>query len=77
MVNRPTSGDNKQRRAQGREAEEQGKLASESAASTGASKQRKKVSRGATHEERLEGKNKGKADSITRDRNEARPGSRD
>jgi hypothetical protein len=76
MVQRQTSGDDRQRRAAAREARERGESPSEVGATKGASQQRKRVANDATHEERLAGKNKGKVASQTRDRNERRPGGR-
>jgi hypothetical protein len=70
-----SEGDNKQRRDNGRAARDEGRLPSEDAATMGASKQRKKVDSEASHEERLTTKNKGKQDSLTRDKNEPKPGS--
>jgi hypothetical protein len=76
MVQRQTSGNNRQLREKARDARARGKSASKAGATTGASQQRKKVRKDASHEERLAGKNKSKVASTARDRNESRPRSR-
>jgi len=72
---RNMEGDNEQRRNAAREAREQGKRPSEVGATLGASKQRKKVSRSASHEERLEARGEGKRGAGTSGK--PRPGNRD
>lgn len=70
-------GDNRQRRAAAREAQEHGKKPSEVGATTGASKQQAKADAEATHQERIDQKREGKHDVISQNTPEARPGSRD
>ena len=78
MGNRATSGDEEQQRQDAKNAREQsGLTASEAGASTGASQQRKEIDNNASHEDKLEGKNKNKQDSQTRSKNEPRPRRRD
>ncbi len=60
-------GDNKQRRKKAKEARDEGKKPSEMSATTGASHQKKKASKQASHEERLDQRDEGKVPS-------ARPG---
>jgi hypothetical protein len=72
-----SEGDNRQRRDKAAESREEGRLPSEDAATMGASKQRNKVDQDASHEERLETRNEGKQDSLTRSKNEPRPGGRE
>ena len=73
---RQMEGDNAQRRKAAREARQEGKLPSEVGATLGASKQRGCSKRDASHQERLETKNEGKAAGSKRG-NQARPGNRD
>ena len=76
-VGKESEGDNRQRRDQAEQARKDGKNPSDEAATLGSSKQRSKVDSEASHEERLETKNEGKQDSLTRSKNEPRPGSGD
>jgi hypothetical protein len=57
---RNMEGDNEQRRQKAREAREHGKRPSEAGATLGASKQRKEVSRKASHQERVDTAREGK-----------------
>ena len=75
-------GDENQRRQAAREARAAGKRPSEVGATTGASQQTKKVSRNASHQEKLETKHEGK--KLGNENNQgfqaserARPGNRD
>lgn len=77
MVRRETEGDNRQRRAAAREARERGQKASETGASTGASKQRTEADENASHQQRLDLKREGKHKVIRQNTPAARPGSRD
>jgi hypothetical protein len=67
-------GDNEQRRAAAREARERGESPSEAGATTGASKQRRHLGNEASHEEKMDGPGRGKADPE-RFTGDARPGS--
>lgn len=71
---RNMEGDNEQRRKKAREAREQGKRPSEVGATLGASKQRKAVSRKATHQERMDTRSEGKRGPATSGK--PRPGNR-
>ena len=71
---RNMEGDNEQRRRKARDAREQGKRPSEVGATLGASKQRKEVSRRASHQERVEAKHEGKRGPGTSGK--PKPGSR-
>lgn len=55
-------GDNQQRRAAAREAREQGESPSEAGVTTGASKQDCHLGNEASHEEKMQGAGRGKAD---------------
>lgn len=68
-------GNNEQRRAAAREARRTGSTASEQSETLGASKQRKKVPKRASHQERVETPREGKAQPGPR--HQARPGNRD
>lgn len=74
-MKRPMEGDEDQRRAAARDARALGKRPSEERATLGASRQRKEVSRKASHQERVEGPREGKANPGPRSK--ARPGNRD
>ena len=74
-VGKESEGDNRQRRDKADQARKDGRNPSDEAATLGSSKQRNKVDSEADHEERLETKNEGKQDSLTRSKNEPRPGS--
>lgn len=71
---RNMEGDNEQRRHKAKEARDQGKRPSEVGATLGASKQRKEVSRKASHQERIETKREGKPGPGTSGK--PRPGNR-
>jgi hypothetical protein len=77
MAGQPNKGqgDNEQRRAEAREAREEGKLPSEVGATTGADTQRKEAPAGASHQEKLELKNEGKQGPGTSGK--PRPGNRE
>lgn len=75
MVKRKMEGNEEQRRAAAREAKADGKLPSEVGATLGASKQRKKVPKKASHQERVETTREGKVNPGPQD--QARPGNRD
>ena len=68
-------GDNEQRRAEARKAREKGKLPSEEGVTLGASKQTRKAKPDASHQERLETRDKGKRSAGTSGK--PRPGNRD
>ena len=72
---RNMEGNNEQRQRAAREARRDGKSASEVGKSLGASKQRKAVRANASHQERMEGKSKGKTGPGTSGK--PRPGNRD
>lgn len=76
-MKRQVEGNNEQRRAAAREAKEQGKSPSEMGATTGASKQLHSVGKDASHQERLEAKNRGKAQNTRQGKDKPRPGNRD
>lgn len=73
--NRSMEGNAEQKRKAAREAKAQGKKPSEMSATTGASKQRKEAKKDASHQERLEQRQEGKANRGQSDT--ARPGNRD
>jgi hypothetical protein len=80
MAGQPNAGagNNEQRRAKAREAREEGKLASEVGASTGANKQTKKAPNNASHQEKMDlssGEAKGKRSPGTSGK--PRPGNRE
>jgi hypothetical protein len=75
MAKRAPEGNPDQKRKAAREAKAQGKRPSEMGATTGASQQYKSAPRNASHQERLELKNEGKANP--KPGNKARPGNRD
>ncbi|HEU4455289.1 MAG TPA: hypothetical protein VFR81_19650 [Longimicrobium sp.] len=75
MGGKNMEGSEEQKQAAAREAERQGKSASEVGASTGASHQRNEAQEGMSHQQRLDLKREGKVDES--DAPEARPGSRD
>ena len=72
---RNMEGNNEQRQRAAREARREGKSPSEVGKTLGASKQRKEVRADASHQERLEGKTKGKTGPGTSGK--PRPGNRD
>src|SRR6476469_4453499 len=72
---RNMEGDNEQRRRAAKEARDQGKRPSEVGATLGASKQRKKAPKSASHQERLETRHAGKRGPGTSGK--PKPGSRD
>ena len=72
---RQIEGDADQRRKAAREARAQGKKPSETSATTGASKQRKKAPNDAGHQEKMELKHEGKRNQKPGE--QARPGNRD
>jgi hypothetical protein len=74
-MKRQMEGNNDQRRKAAREARRRGKLPSEERATLGASKQLRSAPRNASHQERVEGPHRGKANPGTKDR--ARPGNRE
>jgi hypothetical protein len=71
---RNMEGDNQQRRQKARDAREHDKRPSEVGATLGASKQRKEVSRQASHQERIETRREGKRGAGTSGK--PKPGSR-
>jgi hypothetical protein len=75
MGGKKMEGNEEQKRAAAREAEREGKSASEVGATTGASHQHNDARGGMSHQQRLDLKNEGKVDET--DNPEARPGSRD
>jgi hypothetical protein len=72
---RNVEGDNEQRRAEARKAREKGKLPSEEGVTLGASKQRREAKQDATHQEKLETRDKGKRGAGTSGK--PRPGNRE
>lgn len=70
-------GDNRERRARAKAARREGKKASETGASQGASKQRTAADAGTSHQEKIDLMREGKHDVIRENTPEARPGSRD
>jgi len=68
-------GDNEQRRNAARKARQAGKSPSEAGVTLGASKQRKKASNSASHEERMDARGEGKRGPATSGK--PRPGNRD
>lgn len=72
---RNMEGNNEQRQRAARDARREGKSASEAGKSLGASKQRKEARANASHQERMEGKSKGKTGPGTSGK--PRPGNRD
>jgi hypothetical protein len=77
MAGKQMEGNNEQRRAAAKKAQDEGKSASEIGASTGASQQRAKAAGSDTHQEKLDLQRQGKQDVIRENTPEARPGSRD
>lgn len=77
MGGKQMEGNEEQKRQAAREARAAGKSPSEVGATTGASQQRTEAGDGMTHQQRLDLKSEGKQDSTRKDRNDARPGSRD
>lgn len=77
MSGKKMEGSEEQKRAAAREARDAGQRASETGATTGASKQRTEADDGMTHQQRLDLKREGKPDAISENTPEARPGSRD
>ncbi|HEX7050389.1 MAG TPA: hypothetical protein VF188_09330 [Longimicrobiales bacterium] len=76
MSGRQMEGDNRQLRRKARRARERGRLPSEEAATTGASKQRRHMRGDEDHEEKIESIRRGKQDVIRENTPEARPRSR-
>lgn len=75
-MHRQTSGDNRERRVRSKDARKEGKLPSETHATTGSQIQRREVRDKAPHSEKLEAKNKGKLKSTLKGKNQPRPGAR-
>lgn len=72
---RNMEGDNEQRRRAAKEARDEGKRPSEVGATLGASKQRKELSKSASHQERMETRSEGKRGPGTSGK--PRPGNRE
>ena len=77
MGGKKMEGNEEQKREAARDAREEGKLASEVGATTGASQQRNRAKPGMSHQQKLDLKREGKQDHLTESTQRARPGSRD
>jgi len=76
MAGRQMEGDNRQRRAKAREARRRGRLASEEAATTGASKQRHHLRGDEEHVDKIAALRRGKQEVIRQKSPEPKPRSR-
>lgn len=76
MGSRQMEGDNRQRRAKAREARRRGRLPSDEAATTGASKQRRHLRRDEEHADKLSAVRRGKQEVIRQRSPEPKPRSR-